>query len=69
MGTLAVAVNIIRYCSPLVALPEVIKKKYADAIPGTLSVACYINNPLWFIYVNIVMNDVMVYGPNLFRFS
>jgi len=68
VGTLAVAVNVVRDWSPLVALPEVIRKKSAESIPAVLSVACCIDNALWIVYGKLVMDDALVYAPNTFRF-
>merc|ERR1712151_159437 len=67
IGTESMILAILRDCSSLVNVPEIIRKKCASPIPVAVTLASALNATLWLIYGKVNINDFKVYAPNLLR--
>jgi len=67
IGTESMILAILRDCSSLVNVPEIIRKKCASPIPVAVTLASALNSVLWLIYGKVNIDDFKVYAPNLLR--
>lgn len=58
---------ILRDCSSLINVPDIMRKKCASSIPVAVTIASTLNAMLWLIYGKLNMGDFKVYAPNLLR--
>jgi len=67
IGTESMILAILRDCSSLVNVPDIIRKKCASPIPVAVTLASTLNAMLWLIYGKVNIDDFKVYAPNLLR--
>ena len=67
IGTESMTLAMLRDCSILINVPEIIRKKCASPIPVAITLASALNSMIWMIHGKVSIDDFKVHACNLLK--